>query len=281
VSSYGFLRVGTLKIASYRNTADDELLALFRDDMLQVGSTMASDYYTEQNGFSSAHINAQGPLSDDDEIITYTYRCPGSTMTDRLDLMGATADASLSFLDERLAERIFAADDPTNSRDWIQAIVSNPDNVDQDGIPRAGSKRSLLDNLDCRNYLEERYILRCTLLAFPQEAVTLDITDLNQGGWLDAFPRLETLASGASARIREATTGHAPVVVLTEGRTDAEFLSYAVQILYPHLTDLVRFLDFDQRPEGGAGALVRMARAFAAAGIANRVIAIFDNDTAA
>ena len=44
---------------------------------------------------------------------------------------------------------------------------------------------------------------------------------------------------------------------------------------------MIRFLDYERRPEGGVGALVRMVRAFASAGIVNRVVAIFDNDTAA
>jgi hypothetical protein len=49
----------------------------------------------------------------------------------------------------------------------------------------------------------------------------------------------------------------------------------------PYLTDLTRFLDYERRPGGGAGPLAGMVRAFAAAGIANRVVAVFDNDTAA
>jgi hypothetical protein len=90
-----------------------------------------------------------------------------------------------------------------------------------------------------------------------------------------------TLTSEAVAVVNGVSGMHAPVVVLTEGRTDVEFLSAALNILYPHLADLIRFLDYDQKAEGGAGALVRMVRAFAAAGIVNRVVAIFDNDTAA
>jgi hypothetical protein len=43
---------------------------------------------------------------------------------------------------------------------------------------------------------------------------------------------------------------------------------------------LIRFLDYERKPEGGVSALVRMVRAFAAAGIVNRVIAVCDNDTA-
>lgn len=73
----------------------------------------------------------------------------------------------------------------------------------------------------------------------------------------------------------------AAVVVLTEGRTDAEFLRASLDVLYPYLNDLIRFLDYDHRPEGGVGALVGLVRAFSAAGIINRVIAVFDNDTAA
>ncbi len=65
------------------------------------------------------------------------------------------------------------------------------------------------------------------------------------------------------------------MVVLTEGKTDAEFLAAALPVLYPHLTDLVRFLDYARRPEGGVGALLHTVRAFAAAGIANRVVALW------
>ena len=72
-----------------------------------------------------------------------------------------------------------------------------------------------------------------------------------------------------------------PVIVLTEGINDAEFLSEALEIIYPHLTDLIRFLDYGQRPMGGAGPVLVSVKAFAAAGIANRLVAVLDNDTAA
>src|SRR5262249_8934669 len=66
-----------------------------------------------------------------------------------------------------------------------------------------------------------------------------------------------------------------------EGTTDTEFLSAALAVLQPHVTDLVRFLDYERKPEGGAVAVLRTVRAFDAAGIANRVVAVLDNDTAA
>ncbi|MEU3549429.1 hypothetical protein [Streptomyces longwoodensis] len=70
------------------------------------------------------------------------------------------------------------------------------------------------------------------------------------------------------------------MVVLTEGRSDVAILEPAFALLYPHLTDLVRFMDFAHRPAGGAGPLASTLRTFAAAGIANRVVALFDNDAA-
>jgi len=52
--------------------------------------------------------------------------------------------------------------------------------------------------------------------------------------------------------------------------------------LYPHLSDYYSFMDFDgANAPGGAGHLVNTVKAFAGAGIANRIVALFDNDTGA
>lgn len=72
------------------------------------------------------------------------------------------------------------------------------------------------------------------------------------------------------------------VIVLTEGRSDARILSESLSLLYPHLADYFSFMDFDGvRIGGGAGSLVNIVKAFAGAGIVNRTVALFDNDTAA
>jgi hypothetical protein len=126
--------------------------------------------------------------------------------------------------------------------------------------------------------MDDRFALRAVLLSFPDSEVVLQVHNI--GGKADESRRKISPASAAST-MAVATGMHSPVVVLTEGRTDAEFLSSGLKILYPYLTDLIRFMDYGQRPEGGASALVRMIQAFAAAGIANRIIGIFDNDTAA
>lgn len=108
--------------------------------------------------------------------------------------------------------------------------------------------------------------------------VVQDITDLVDEGY---YSDDEKVCENAT---RALTAGHpenAPRIILTEGSTDSWILREALQILYPHLFDYDSFLHFDtSRSAGGAGHLVSMVKAFAAAGITNRIIALFDNDTA-
>jgi|ERR1017187_7595934 hypothetical protein len=224
----------------------------------------------------------------------------GRVVAERLDLMGIDATAVLAWMDDQLISRtgilfdkefLAAADNELRAtlereRDFVvslnaQTWVELLSNASEDSATPArlipGSRAWLLGQVD---YWDERYALRIVLLAFPDAEVVLDITELEENGWqVESKPT--SFASNSVAAITGMAVAYAPVVVLTEGRTDAEFLSASVAILYPHLTDLIRFLDYERKPEGGVAALIRMVRAFAATGIVNRIVAIFDNDTAA
>jgi hypothetical protein len=318
VSDYGYLRVGSLIVRHLRNGVSDELMILFRDDMLDIRHARASDYYTTEKGYDEIS------LDDDHELDIVVYRAAASTIADRLDLMGITASATLAFLDEELndhkdslylddsnrellasaladSDRIILASLKSEERArieygrelrrsldpsrWLDLLAAAPEGSAYDYSPEPGSRLWLLEQLGDEDFMDERFVLRAVLMAFPDAEVTLDLTELHLPE-LDPFEnmadqRLPWMASDSSASIRRAAAVNAPIVVLTEGRTDSEFLTAGLRILYPHLTDLIRFLDYEYRPEGGVSALVRMVRAFTAAGIVNRVVAVFDNDTAA
>jgi hypothetical protein len=122
--------------------------------------------------------------------------------------------------------------------------------------------------------------LRLVTHAVPDIEVVLDVSDLVDGGWL-VEDELDTMPSVTQERLAVESSNKSPIVVLTEGSTDAEVLRAGLQLLYPHLTDLVRFLDPRARSEGSAGALVNTVKSFAAAGITNRIVAAFDDDGAA
>ena len=71
-------------------------------------------------------------------------------------------------------------------------------------------------------------------------------------------------------------------IILTEGNTDAWAISESLQLLYPHLSDYFTFMDFEgAHIGGGAGSLANIVKAFSGTGIVNKVVAFFDNDTAA
>lgn len=90
------------------------------------------------------------------------------------------------------------------------------------------------------------------------------------------------MAESSRQDLRSRLVADVPTVVLTEGRTDSEFLRNALEVLLPRLTDYFTFLDFESiGVRGGAGPLVETVKSFVAASIANRVVAIFDNDIAA
>lgn len=309
MSSYAELRVGSLLVSQLQNGVGDELMTLFRDDMLDIRRGRASEYFTAEKGYS---------LDDDYVMDIVVYRAAASSIADRLDLMGVTATVALAFLDEQLNDRRhggyldeserelldavladnsrvilasmnseerarleygMALRNSLDSNRWLVLLAAAPEGPSYDLSPEPGSRYWFLTQLRYEDYWAERHVLRAVLMAFPDAEVTLDLTELERSE--RQGDRLLSMASDSAASTRRSAAVNGPVVVLTEGRTDAEFLTAGLRILYPHLTDLIRFLDYDYRPEGGVGALVRMVRAFTAAGVVNRVVAVFDNDTAA
>lgn len=70
-------------------------------------------------------------------------------------------------------------------------------------------------------------------------------------------------------------------MIIAEGSTDVLILRESLVKLYPHLTDYFTFFDHNGLSiDGGAEFLLKFVRAFAAARISSRIVAIFDNDAA-
>lgn len=71
-----------------------------------------------------------------------------------------------------------------------------------------------------------------------------------------------------------------PIIVVTEGVSDARFLQRALELVAPHVSHMFRFFDKDAGAEMGAAQVVCTLRSFAAAGVTNRVVGVLDNDAA-
>jgi hypothetical protein len=115
-------------------------------------------------------------------------------------------------------------------------------------------------------------------ICVEKDNLVYDLTDLVSSEYLDKNEDFVALASEFTAGEHAARS---TTIILTEGRSDAWILSESLKLLYPHLCDYFTFMDFEAaRVEGGAPHLARIVRSFAGAGIVNKVVAVFDNDTA-
>ena len=283
MGSYGGLYVGGLKVASIKNRVHPELLSVFTDHMYSNRTAEAAEFYVD--------------TQPDAAVTAHEFTAPGKIIADRLDILGFTPEKVYRVLDSQFdqarnlralpvwdgadheyrarmeAETAYLAD--YTAQDWI-ADMRSPAASPAENSVAPGTIEWLLFHVDKE---DERLALRAALLARQGAEVRLDVTDLVAGGWLDDCPS-GICASGLNT-MRAVAAVHAPIVVLTEGKTDIAVLEPALRLLYPHLSDLIRFMDYGERPAGGAGPLVNTVRSFDAAGIVNRVVALFDNDTAA
>ena len=108
--------------------------------------------------------------------------------------------------------------------------------------------------------------------------VTLDISDLIQGGWLEEH---EPVSQGARRDDNQGIGPLVPTVVLAEGHSDITILKRSLPILFPERQDYFSFFEHKElNVDGGASYLVKFLKAFAAARTPLRLIEIFDNDTA-
>ncbi|MEV4897238.1 HEPN/Toprim-associated domain-containing protein [Nonomuraea sp. NPDC055795] len=131
-------------------------------------------------------------------------------------------------------------------------------------------------------FAEVRSLARLLLEFIPDEwEVGLDLAELT-GCCVEMDPHQSVAAPARAAQLASIPLD-APLIVLTEGRTDSGFLAMAMAITHPHLVGFVNFIDFagTNATEGSVSVLARTVSTFIAAGVANRFVAIADNDTAA
>ena len=248
---------------------------------------------------------------EEDDLEIVLYSATSDVIRDRLEFLGYTLKTALAALDTGIAyERL-------SHRHLVERIrlESSPEFVDPDGpvletltaaqwmdglrlIRDQGLTRTYWDapELQAHSALvrymlthergwygfpgaDIRQAIRIAIELFPEDDVVYDVTDLVLSGSFgvddDFVTDSEWIFVGDAAGARR-------VVILTEGTTDKWILERTLRLLYPHMADYYRFMDFEgARVAGGAGALASVVKAFVGVGIVNRIVAIFDNDTAA
>lgn len=304
MGTYTELSIANYPVITTKSTVHPVVMTIFRESDKSVFKRRPSDY---------TEVPWETP-DDEEEIETVCmYSNTVQNIKQRLDVMGFSlqkmkADFStgvtrkIKELEQRIEEDGGDEDNPdlvneksligkSSFDDWMNAfhyiLINRLQITYWEKPPETypplikfmlhGDDDEPLYNFPCSDL---RYLLRAFLeVSEIESSVVQDISDLVYGGYYDIQD--EVCKSSI-----EALTADYPLnsktVILTEGSTDKAALEISLQLLYPHLYDYYSFMDFGiSNSAGGAGFLVSAVKAFVGSGIANRIIAVFDNDTAA
>ena len=252
VAAHSYIEIGERLILACRESYVPELAALFAEPEVQ------------------------------DQGEAYGYLSRVDHLRDRLQLHGFTAQRAMQELTEAVrawheshpdrGEGIFDVGVPVLDAPGILAglrrYVNSTDPLAEDPMPKGVRWR-----LDPRTVLR----LALDLADDTRSPVRYNLDELASRGFLEpGTPITDQSREDRRARLAR----DAPLVVLTEGSTDSELLEKAVSVTHPYLREFLRFMNFSGGAQGGAGPLANLVRSFIGAGIANRVVAIADNDTA-
>ena len=96
------------------------------------------------------------------------------------------------------------------------------------------------------------------------------------------FTNIQWWSDDCIPKALEAAEKCEKTIVLVEGTSDKDILEFAIKQLYPHLSDLFYFMDFDDenggKRDGGTTFVVKNLKAFYFSHLKTKFIAIFDND---
>lgn len=278
---YAWLEIGNYSLFDSKNQYFDEIMMLF----------------------SSSHKKFVLDNEDGEERRKVIYSQSTQELSERLKVIGITekrgrvnfdstfdADDYFDYYDGKLPEenidydffkKMFAII-VTNNHDYYW-LNDGYDFDDDETSEYLDVLKYMLDPDYNEYYLgmpfsDVRYLLPLVLEIVGDDEVNYDITDLVDNYGVDENIDHPSLSRD---RYNSRMLKYMPTIILTEGSSDAEILKLGLLNVYPHLFDLYRFFDFGvSNSSGGVGDVLKRVKSFVGAGIPNRIIAIFDNDTA-
>lgn len=313
-----FFFLGEDKISAGKNHIPTKLMTIFQEHDKYVDEDWASqvdamnagdvDLGGDEDGWIDAPPEAYEGAPGWEEYVeaiqgdmsrAFGYSTTVETVVKRLNLMGFTSHRCKAEMRDFLQElRISDGDDAIYVREpgvaelvrhtvdceevvemGLRALIASSKSSEAKE-PLTSLETACLEALEpFREYDEDPRTLLAALLEgqAPDTVVRLDLHDLLSAGY---FTRHDAVSELALQELAAEMASSGPIIVMTEGTTDARFLKRGLKIVAPDLAGYFTFLNPDAKAAGGTPQLVKNLRAFAAAGIMNRVIALVDNDAA-
>jgi hypothetical protein len=300
MGSYTEFSVDGYPLVETKSYAVPEVLAVFRESDKRVFQRM----FSERNRLVWGEVKPE-----DDELETVIlYQASAKNIAQRLDIMGFTlqrAQQDFERLRQDKFEELKPDDDDSEDvfskdRDDIERLTFTDFSESLLSVMRrklrkapfedkhhpdiSSAERYILeyneDNLLGYFCSDTRFLIRLACsLAPPDAIVEQDLTEVVNAGY---YQEDQAICENAVRTLTDDYPANAKIIVVTEGSSDAAILRETLSLLYPHLSAFYSFFDFDaSRAAGGASQVVAVVKAFIAASISNKVIALFDNDTAA
>lgn len=120
-------------------------------------------------------------------------------------------------------------------------------------------------------FIDIAYIFRLILeFCDNEDEIVLDFSNIQY--WAE-----DCISKGIAA-----TDDVEKIIVLVEGTSDKDILEFSMNQIYPHLSDLFYFMDFDDlnggKRDGGTSYVIKNLKTFYFSKLKSKFIAIFDND---
>jgi hypothetical protein len=311
MGSYWTFSVDGYHLLSSKSYVDPVVMTVFTEADKSIREVRHSDPKTD--------LPAGGDSEEEYSFMEVSYVTSGSIVRDRLEVMGFTLRAARAMFEAGIPSEILATQDlQLNHEDiseacaekirllkllsfdaWLESFQAikrkniKPWDIRSWDLQLEGADPSVRDLPALERFVlsddgfpfrlppcDVRFLIRAVIEACGVSSTfRMDLSDLVGGGYYEIT---ESVAENARVELASDYPLNTKVIVLTEGVTDRRVLEASLRLLYPHLADYYSFMDFDgANAPGGAGHLVNTVKAFAGAGIANRIVALFDNDTGA
>ena len=298
MSEYADITIDNLSLFSFRNYVDNYIVGLF---------------FSKDNLLVTQHAKIDVEDEDAGEYTKYEYRTTVKKAKERLDALGFgisnlekifTANllqlidysAFLSHLnvefDVREEIALERCKKNVSFKKWknsMHKIVSyelENGNVRwrktdcRIGISTECDKIIYYSLLD--DYSESFYGINTEFVHFAYIVrLILESCDCNDEIVLD-FSNLQNWAEDCIPKALEAADDVEKTIVLVEGTSDKDILEFSMKQIYPHLSDLFYFMDFDDangaKRDGGTSYVIKNLKTFYFSKLKSKFIAIFDND---
>lgn len=283
---YATLTVKNFELYSTKSFVDPELMTLFRETDKQI-----------QSWFDK----------DNENIISYRYINSVKNVKLRLDIMGFNLKKSrMDFISNNDNEYFLPIREEGEIEDqvlsgytydsWLKAmenIIFNSLSIfelrdkycDFEENNQPVETYILREHFDGESFFgfttsDIRLVIRSLLDLFDDEdEFILDYTDLIDGGY---YGEADELSQQSLELLSKASLANQKTIIITEGSSDVAIIKRTMKILYPDILDYYSFMDFNTpKASGSASSLVNYIKGFIGSGINNKVIGLFDNDTAA